>query len=245
MASLRQLGSMVVTAVAVATSAPIAAAAESTPDGCTISQWSASWGFKESFRAYLSGSIAGGEWTTSGAVSYSTPLFAIDGSGGHVAPDLSSGDASASGQMRFIGHDGLLDQTLSEPRIRFHPDGVSVVFDVAGDTQEGVSVQARDVEFVTIDASGAVLDSDAGTWSVAGAATELTVAGAEAFGTYPAGEPFDPIDIELRTEPGCLDQPTSSAVFLGLGLGSLLTVTLAILAVRRWRVRGHRERPES
>ena len=241
----RQLGSAALATVALVASAPLATAAEADASACSVSQWSASWGFKESFRAYLSGSIAGGEWITDGGVSYATPLFRIDGSSGSVSPDLSSGEVSATGEVRFIGHEGLLDQTLSKPRLVFGPDGAHLVVDVVGDTQEGVSVEARDVEFVSIDVSEAEVDSESGVWSVAGATTELTVAGAEAFGTYPAGEAFDPIDIELRAEPGCLNQPTSGVLFLGLGLGSLLTVSLAILAVRRWRGRARREPRES
>ena len=245
MGSHRQLARVLLTAAALGASAPMAAAAESHPATCEVSQWSATWGFKESFRAYLSGSIAGGEWMTDGDVTYSTPLFTIDGASGLVDGDLSVGELVATGEVRFIGHDGLLDQTLSTPRIQFSADGAYLVVDVVGDTQEGVSVEARDVEFVSIDLSEAQIDSEAGTWRLEAASTELTTAGAEAFGTYPAGEALDPIDIQLQTEPGCLNQPTSPSVFLGLGLGSALTVSLAILAVRRWRGRERREPQES
>ena len=40
------------------------------------------WGFKESFRAYIDGDIANGEWTTSGGATYETPEFSwSDGTG--------------------------------------------------------------------------------------------------------------------------------------------------------------------
>ena len=115
-----------------------------------------------------------------------------------------------------------------------------IVFDVEGDTQEGLSVTATDVGFVSVDISGATIDGD--TWSVSSAPTLLTDEGAEAFGTYPAGEPFDPLDLTVDVTPGCFAEGPSGAWFLGLGLGSAVTVGVAIVLVRIWR---GRERPLS
>lgn len=202
---------------------------------CAITDWRAQWGVKESFRAYLSSSIAGGEWITQGNVDYETPLFQFRGTSGSVSEDLLAGELSSTGSLRFIGHDGLLDQTLSEPRVRLGQDQWELVFNVSGDTQEGVSVDAADVAFVTIDVSQARVDAEAGVWELTAGKTQLTSAGAEAFGTYPPGEPFDPIDMTLTTQPGCLAPPGTSGLFLGLAVGSLLSVTLAIVLVRKWR----------
>ncbi|AVG23413.1 Secreted iron transport protein Htaa [Pontimonas salivibrio] len=207
---------------------------------CEVRSWEVLWGVKESFRSYLSGSLANGEWNVSGDVTYSTPLFTIRGSDGVLAPDVSSGDLATTGSIGFFGHEGLLDQTLSTPRLVINGDEVDVVFDISGDTQEGRTVSAQNVSFVSVDAAGAVVDSEAGTWSVNSAPTVLTAEGAEAFGTYPAGEAFDPIDIRVQVDPGCLQPPLSTPWFFGLALGSVVTVSLAIVLVRRWR---GRERP--
>lgn len=205
---------------------------------CEVRAWEANWGVKESFRSYLSGSLANGEWSVSGEVTYATPLFTIRGSEGVLAPDASSGHMVAIGTIGFVGHEGLLDQTLSTPRVVINGDQVEVVFDISGDTQEGRTVNATDIGFVNVDASDARVDSRAGTWSVDAAPTVLTPEGAEAFGTYPAGEAFDPIDLRVQVDPGCLQPALSTPWFLGLTLGSIVTVTAAIVLVRRWRGRG-------
>ncbi len=204
---------------------------------CTVTSWEAQWGVKESFRAYLSGAIAGGQWTTQGDVDYDTPLFSFQATTGSVSADLSEGELFSTGSMSFIGHDGLLDQTLSEPRLLVGPDQWLLVFDVTGDTQEGVSVDAVDVGFVTIDVSHARVDPEGGVWELTAGETVLTQAGADAFGTYPAGEIFDPIDITMTTQPGCLQSQNTGGLFLGLALGALFSVSLAIVLVRRWRGR--------
>ena len=214
-------------------------------DTCEVISWEASWGVKESFRAYLSGSIANGQWTTDGNVGYETPLFSFTGDTGQLARDGSSGVVSTDGAMRFVGHDGLLDQTLSAPRIVLEGNQAVLLFDVRGDTQEGVSVDQAGVEFVSIDISRADVDREAGLWGVTAASTTLTEPGAEAFGTYPAGEPFDPIDVVISVEPGCLDPGSDNRLFLGLGGGALVTVLAAIVLARRWRARERRGQTES
>lgn len=218
---------------------PLSAEASAAPEGsCEVASWSMTWGVKESFRAYLSGAIAGGEWEVAGDVSYSTPYFSIESDSGYFSSDGGTAELTAEGSIRFVGHEGLLDQTLSNPRFLIDDDVATVVFDVSGDTQEGVAVNANDVAFVSVDVSRASLRAD--TWSVLAAPTVLTSEGADAFGTYPAGEPFDPVDLTVVLEPGCVQQAPSGSWFLGLGLGSAVTVGLAIVLVRKWR---GRERP--
>jgi hypothetical protein len=202
---------------------------------CQVTSWSMEWGFKESFRAYLSGAIAGGEWQVAEDVRYSTPSFFIESDSGHFSPDGKTAELSSRGSIRFVGHEGLLDQTLSDPRFMINEGVATVVFDVAGETQEGVPVSATAVPFVSVDVSDASLRDD--TWSVSAAPTVLTAEGADAFGTYPSGEPFDPVDLRVNLEPGCLQQGPSGSWFLGLGIGSAVTVALAIVLVRKWRAR--------
>lgn len=211
-------------------SAPVAFAAEEpvSADQCDVSSWQLTWGVKESFRAYLSGSIANGEWSTSGDVSYATPDFTITGSQGWISPDGMNASLQANGDMRFVGHGGILDQTLSAPSVWFSDETLTLVFDVSGDTQEGVSVQQQAVPFV----SGAVqpqIDSETGVWSITDAATVLTEEGAAAFGTYPAGEPFDPVTLEVNVEPGCLEE--SSTVTGAIGWVAGITVAVSALAL--------------
>ncbi|MEO8529161.1 MAG: HtaA domain-containing protein, partial [Pseudolysinimonas sp.] len=45
-------------------------AAESLVQGCVVSTAQLSWGFKESFRAYIDSTIANGEWTEADGATY-------------------------------------------------------------------------------------------------------------------------------------------------------------------------------
>ena len=225
-------------------SAPVAIAAEepSPFDHCVVSSWQLTWGVKESFRAYLSGSIANGEWTTSGDVSYATPDFTITGSEGWISSDGMTGLLQANGDMRFVGHGGILDQTLSSPSAWVSDETLTLVFDVSGDTQEGVSVQEQAVPFVSGEARPQI-DSETGVWSITDAEMVLTDEGAEAFGTYPAGEPFDPVTLEVNVEPGCLEDASTLGA-IGWVAGISVAVSALALAITAWvrRSRGQ-ERP--
>jgi hypothetical protein len=203
------------------------------PTVCEVQSFEMDWGFKESFRAYLSGSLARGEWTTDGDVSYSTPVFTIRGSSGTLVPEGDSGELVASGAVTFSGHDGLLDQTLAQPRIVIESGSrAALYFDVSGDTQEGVSVQQRGVRFAEVGIRRYAVDPSIGLWSVRGAPVFLTEAGAKAFGTYPAGEVMDPIDLRIQVAPGCLERHNVIAQWL-IGGGALVAV--AIISSLVWR----------
>lgn len=176
---------------------------------CQVLESEITWGFKESFRSYISGAIALGQWTTSGDVSYETPAFTFSGGEGTIAPDRRSGRAAFEGELLFEGHGGILRTSLANPTLML--DGhrrATLVFDVTGDTMDMVSVSADDVEFVTLEwsAGDESIDAASGEWMITGAAATLTASGSESFGTYPAGEPFDPVDIRLVVTPSCLTQ---------------------------------------
>jgi hypothetical protein len=225
-------------------SAPVAIAAEepSYADHCFVSSWQLTWGFKESFRAYLSGSIANGEWTTSGDVSYATPDFTITGSGGWISSDGMNGVLQANGDMRFVGHGGILDQTLSSPSVGLSDETLTLFFDVSGDTQEGVSVKEQAVPFVSGEARPQI-DSETGVWSSTDVEMVLTGEGAEAFGTYPAGEPFDPVTLEVNVEPGCLEDASTLGA-IGWVAGISVAVSALALAITAWACRSRgQERP--
>jgi hypothetical protein len=88
------------------------------------------------------------------------------------------------------------------------PPNATLIFDVTGDTMDMVSVSAEDVEFVTLEwsAGDESIDAASGEWMITAAAATLTASGSESFGTYPAGEPFDPVDIRLVVTPSCFTQ---------------------------------------
>jgi hypothetical protein len=209
-AALATLMAMAPTAGAPGPSSPGASShTASSATSCVVEDVSVVWGFKESFRSYLSGAIALGEWTVSGDVSYQTPLFSFSGGSGAIAPDRSAGDVRFDGQIKFVGHGGILNTTLSEPRLEFLGNReAALFFDVTGDTMDFVFVENKNVEFVRIKWSrfAESVDSMLGVWEVSDATVTLTSAGSGAFGTYLAGEVFDPLSFRVSVASQCLDQ---------------------------------------
>lgn len=172
---------------------------------CDIVEAGATWGFKESFRAYISSSIAQGEWLVSGDVGYDTPDFVLTSGSGSLAPDLTSGDLSFSGAIEFLGHGGILDTTLGNPSLTMTGTREALLtIDVTGDTMEELSVDLERVRFATVgwSESDVTLDSESGLWEVRGAVVTLTREGAEAFGTYPPGETLTRCRGTSRPRPG-------------------------------------------
>ena len=176
---------------------------------CLVDDATLTWGFKESFRAYITSTIANGEWATSDGATYETPEFGWNGAGTYD-PETETGDLGFTGAVRFTGHDGALDTTIANPRIVIDEDRAVLLLDISGTTQEGATVEAQGVEFAELDLAGATTEAamDAGsgeieTIALGGIPATLTAAGAEAFGTYPEGEPLDPVSLSLELPADC------------------------------------------
>ncbi len=77
-------------------------------EGCPVDDATLTWGFKETFRSYISGSIANGEWTVADGATYETPDFGWSDGTGAYDPD---------------GGEGLIAFTRVDPvhRARRHP----------------------------------------------------------------------------------------------------------------------------
>ena len=207
-------------------------------EGCTVESGDLTWGFKESFRSYISGSIAHGEWTVADGATYETPKFGWAGATGAYDAQTSTGQVDFTGSITFTGHDGVLNTTVANPSIRFDgPDSATLLLDVTGTTQEGVTEQETAVEFVTLDLSAATVESADGVVTITGAPAVLTADGATVFGTYEAGEAFDAVTVNLTTVgcavaaqvPAIADEPTSAAP--GLGWVWIVIAVLAALAI--------------
>ncbi|RQP13058.1 MAG: hypothetical protein EAS51_00750 [Microbacteriaceae bacterium] len=170
---------------------------------CTVEDATLVWGFKESFRAYIDGSIANGEWTTVGDdVSYETPEFTwVGGTGSSDGAEAL--DLQFAGGIRFTGHGGILDTTVENPRIVIDGDSALLIVDIHGTTQSGEAVDQAEVEFGELDLTDvtAMRDGDTLTWT--GVPATLTESGSAAFGTYPAGEALDPLTIVATVDADC------------------------------------------
>ncbi len=214
-------------------------AAATTPADCSVTEGAFTWGFKESFRAYISGSIANGEWSTDGGIDYETPSFGSDALAGELQLDALTGELAVDGSLRFTGHDGILDTTIADPVLRFEgPDQLVVVVDVTGTTQDFVEVSALDVAFVTGDLSAAAWRADGDLLVIDEVPLVLTEEGAEAFGTYPAGEPFDPITIELEAGAECASAAVAARAGAALPVPLIVAAAIALLgsSVAGWLV---------
>jgi hypothetical protein len=183
-------------AVTPITGVPAVAAVE-----CEVTDATLTWGFKDSFRAYIDGDIANGEWTTSGDASYETPVFTWSGGTGQYVPLLGTGTVSFSGSVRFTGHDGVLDTTIADPVFRLAGDSAVLSLDVSGPTMDGDQIDQQDVAFVEAPTAEVVGGDAVRTVEVA---TVLTEDGAIAFPNYEAGEAFDPVLLSMtvgKTRP--------------------------------------------
>ncbi|MBM9462353.1 HtaA domain-containing protein [Aeromicrobium sp. YIM 150415] len=186
-------------------------------DGCRIEDASLDWGFKESFRAYISGSIAHGDWSTAGGAGYETPAFTWREGTGTADLDAGTGQVDFAGSVTFSGHDGLLDTTIANPRIRFiDEDRAQLLLDVSGVTMEDAMAgntdavtEATAVPFVDLDLAGGEIERDGTTLIARGVPTAITSEGYVTFPNYEAGTAFDPVDFEV-TVADCVEEDVAA-----------------------------------
>ena len=212
---------------------------------CPVDDAAITWGFKESFRSYISGSIAHGKWEVSGGATYEVPNFGFAPGAGSYEAATSTGELTFAGAIRFTGHDGVLDTTVSNPVVRFiDADTAILALDVAGVTQDGAEIDQAGVEFVELDLAAATVANESGAITIAGAPAKLLPAGAAAFGTYESGEEFDPVTLAFTTDPACAvpatgeetvvataDEPAPDLSWLPWAIIGLLIVIIAALVV--------------
>ncbi|GMA26759.1 HtaA domain-containing protein [Arenivirga flava] len=180
----------------------VAAAMEAPTEGCTVADASITWGFKESFRSYISGSIAKGTWEVLDGATYETPSFGFSGGTGTADAEAGTGSIAFGGAIRFTGHGGLLDTTVANPTIELTgPDAGRLLLDLRSVPMEAAMAGQTDAEtliqvpFADLDLSGATIVQDGGTLTIGGDAVPaaITAEGFEAFGSYEAGTALDPL----------------------------------------------------
>ena len=187
--------------------------AAAAPESCTITDATVTWGFKESFRSYISGSIAKGAWEPFGGVTYATPAFTWTGGTGEFDPATGAGTVTFPGGIRFTGHGGLLDTTVQNATLSIAAGSGQVLVDLAGVSMESalagddtVETQTQ-VPLVTLDLAALTVEQSDETLALTAtdAATAITAEGFEAFGNYETGTAFDPLTL---TATGACAAPT-------------------------------------
>ncbi|WP_152031006.1 HtaA domain-containing protein [Agromyces aureus] len=168
---------------------------------CKVTAGSLDWGFKESFRSYLTSGIANGDWTLTG-VTENGGIFAFTTASGTL-DESGRGVLAYDGTIEFTGHDGALDTTIANPKIELDGEGgATLLLDVAGTTQDGAPIDLKSVRFADLELTDGVEVVDG---VLTGEATAvLTTDGAAAFGTYPAGEELDPVSFTATVSSDCV-----------------------------------------
>lgn len=237
---------------------PAPAFAEQTADtedsqngACQIEDATLQWGVKESFRSYISGSIANGDWETSDGADYDTPNFSWSDGSGTYDPETGSGEVSFTGTVHFTGHDGVLDLTIANPTVEFEDGEASLLLDTASTDMEGETAIDEEQQWVgeiTLDED---VPTEDGSVELTELATALTNSGAAAFaGFYEAGEELDPVNLsfdisgcagaepaedaeepaagEAAQEPMIIPSPEIPWLAIGLGGLALLVIGFTI-----------------
>lgn len=205
---------------------------------CAVTDATLSWGFKESFRSYISGTIANGEWTVADGASYATPDFGW--SAGAGAFEQFDGRVTFAGSIRFTGHGGVLDTTVANPQLVFADATTAyLLLDVSGPTMDGDEVDETGVSFVQLDLGAGDVSVDGSTITATDVPTTLTAAGHTAFPNYEVGTAFDPVSFTIATASGCADAATvptpvpaapTAAPSVG-GQGTDLALPLVIVSI--------------
>lgn len=179
---------------------PPAPAQEQTASHRTVSTGTMDWGVRESFRKYIETGVAKGSISTDEGATRSGAAFEFPAESSAITGP-SSGQFNFTGSVHFSGHDGSLELTLSNPILVVNGTNAELRVDYStrkyvgagavGPVEEG---QKEVLATITLDAAP---DFTANQVTISGH-TSLTASGETIFaGFYEAGEPLDPISIDL------------------------------------------------
>ncbi|MCM3662590.1 HtaA domain-containing protein [Georgenia satyanarayanai] len=168
---------------------------------------SLTWGVKQSFRDYITGSIAHGSVTVTAPASETAGGYVFgDGRGNGDATD---GTAHFGGEVAFAGHEiggtSQLQMTVTDPSVVIEGGEGYLVADVASRSLQGdgvvdyprVRLAELDLDAVQV-AGGRLVGTDV--------PASLTAAGVPAFADfYKAGEALDPVTFSVPVAEGELD----------------------------------------
>ena len=184
------------------------------------------WGVRDSFRNYIRGGIANGSWDLNGTT-YSNNAFQWAKGTGSFKDG--KGSISFTGSVHFTGHHGILDTTISNPRLEINGKTAVLYATVVGNDMDGKSHNYGEVALLNVDVSGLQVSGD--KISISGAGTTITAEGAKAFaGFYEAGKDMAPLSFSASlsgTQPAGntaktqTTQTVTETVYQGQGCESL------------------------
>lgn len=183
------------------------------------------WGVRDSFRNYIRGGIANGSWDLNGTT-YSNNAFQWAKGTGSFKDG--KGSISFTGSVHFTGHHGILDTTISNPRLEINGKTAVLYATVVGNDMDGKSQNYGEVALLNVDVSGLQVSGD--KISISGAGTTITAEGAKAFaGFYEAGKDMAPLSFSASlsgaqpadTTKTQATQTVTETVYQGQGCESL------------------------
>lgn len=157
------------------------------------------WGVKQSFRNYITGSIAAGSATpVNGATVNADKTYNFGTTAGSYDPDTQSGTISVPGGVNFAGHHGILEIHISDVKLVFSAGSATLVADVEAREFQDFSTQGDFISYPDV-----VVADLVGTPSVSGdqltftsTAATLNAEGAGAFAPfYDTGAEMDNVSL--------------------------------------------------
>lgn len=199
------------TAAVIGTAASIAAIAPASAAPAGITGGTLDWGFKASFRAYVSTGngnppIAVG----GGATRNADGTFRFPATEGTYDAATGATTVHHGGTVVFSYPAHFFEITLSNPTVVLQGGSGSLMADVDLEVSGGgfEPVHVTQAEIATVAAADPVVSGDTVTWS--NLATTLTETGASAFaGFYTAGTALDPLSLSVSAPGG---EPSGPAV---------------------------------
>lgn len=171
------------------------------------------WGVKASFRSYVRGPIAKGDYTTAGGASENGDgTLRFPATGGRYEAATGETSVRLAGSVHFTGHDGALDMTFSALHVVLDGDGIGTLYADAVSTPltaGAAPVAYPGVALADLDEGAATVTRTTGSASWKGIGADLSAAGAPAFaGFYAAGQELDPADLAITVGGPVNDEPT-------------------------------------
>ncbi|MFE0131482.1 HtaA domain-containing protein [Streptomyces sp. NPDC059037] len=154
------------------------------------------WGVRRTFREYVTGSIAKGEWKLSSGAQDGAAYFRFPEGRGTYDKKKQTLGADFAGTVRFTGAHGL-DLALSKVAVEVKDGKGTLLADVESKGDKGVTL--KKAPLITF-AAGELKPKD-GLVSLTEVPTKLTGDGAKAFGSmYKAGSAMDPLSLAVALD---------------------------------------------
>ncbi|NGO70457.1 HtaA domain-containing protein [Streptomyces boncukensis] len=152
------------------------------------------WGVRRTFREYVTGAIAKGEWKLTQGARDGGALFRFPRGKGEYDAGKGALDADFAGAVRFTGKD--LDLSLSGLSVRVRDGEGTLSADVTSDGRT-----ARDQPLVTFAAKESALKPEHGLITLTETPATLTAEGSKAFaGMYAKGTKMDPLSLAVALD---------------------------------------------